>query len=56
MYQNKILLKSDLLEELKRTRTDNVDTMIMKKRKLIIKKLIDAIDIAQTQTEEIEEL
>ena len=51
-----VLLKSDLLEDLKRTRTDNVDTMIMKKRKLIMKKLIDAIDIAQTQTEEIEEL
>ena len=51
-----VLLKSDLLEDLKRTRTDNVDTMIMKKRKLIMKKLIDAVDIAQTQTEEIEEL
>lgn len=51
-----ILMKSKDLEKLNLKSTDKIDTYINKKRKMVIKKLAKSIDIAQSQTENLEEL
>ena len=51
-----ILMKSEDLEKLNLNSTDKIDTYINRKRKIVIKKLAESVDIAQSQTEELEEL
>ena len=50
------LLESETLKKLNLTSTDKIDYYMNKNRKAILKKLSTAIDIAQNQTEELEEL
>lgn len=50
------LMQSEVLEKLKLTSTDKIDYYMNKNRRTIIRKLTEAVDIAQTQTEELEEL
>lgn len=50
------LMQSEVLENLKLTSTDKIDYYMNKNRRTIIRKLTDAVDIAQTQTEELEKL
>ena len=50
------LLKSEELKRLKLDTLDKIDIIIYRYRKIIFKKLAEALDIAQCQTEDIEEL
>ena len=50
------LIQSKELEELCLNKTDKIDFYINKARRIIIKKLAEAIDIAQAQTENLQEL
>lgn len=49
-------MQSEELEKLKLSTTDKIDFYMNRNRRIIIRKLAEAIDIAQTQTEELEEL
>ena len=50
------LLESKTFQNLRLSKKDEIDYWINKEKKVIIRKLAEAVDIAQTQTEEIEEL
>ncbi len=50
------LMASNTLQQLRRFRKDTIDLVIVKTRKMIIQKMAEAIDIAQSQTDEVEEL
>lgn len=50
------LMQSEELKNLSLSSTDKIDAYINRYKKLAIKKLAEAIDTAQSQTEEIEEL
>lgn len=50
------LMASNTLQKLRISPKDRIDWVIAKARKMIILKMVKAIDIAQSQTEELEEL
>ncbi len=50
------LIQSEELEKLNLNTTDKIDFYINRTKKTIVKKLTDAIDIAQLQTEDLQEL
>lgn len=50
------LMQSDVLKNLSLSTTDKIDFCMNKNRRTIIRKLAEAVDIAQSQTEELEEL
>ncbi len=51
-----LLMQTEELKNLKLNKTDKIDIYMNINRKAIIKKLVKAIDIAQSQTEDLEEL
>ena len=51
-----LLLRSEDLKRLRLDSLDKIDMIISKYRKTMVKKFVDAIDIAQYQTEDVEEL
>ena len=50
------LLQTEELKKLNSSKTDKIDFYMNRSRKIVIKKLAEAIDIAQTQSDELEEL
>jgi hypothetical protein len=50
------LMQAEELEKLNSRTTDKIDFYMNRNRRIIIRKLTEAVDIAQSQTEEIEEL
>lgn len=50
------LMQSEELEKLNLSTTDKIDFYINRNRKIIIRKLAESVDIAQSQAEDIEEL
>lgn len=50
------LMQSEELEKLNLSTTDKIDFYINRNRKIIIRKLAESVDIAQSQVEDIEEL
>lgn len=50
------LIQTEELEKLNLTTTDKIDFYINRSKRIIVKKLTDAVDIAQLQTEDLQEL
>ena len=50
------LMQSEVLEKLNLNSTDKIDDYLNKNKKTVTRKLIEAIDIAQAETQDIEEL
>lgn len=50
------LIQTEELEKLNLTTTDKIDFYINRTKRIIVKKLTDAVDIAQLQTEDLQEL